>query len=219
MIRGIDQPGVNFPRSFGRRCGGGTSQRRHDLVAALADLGAIVRPRLRDPAQDFHETRLSVAIFRRKIGAADKWLEPGRQPDVERPAAAAGRGLDEGHVNAIDIRTFLPVDFNIHEPRVHEGRDFFVLERLALHHVAPMAGGITDREKNRLLLPACFGKGFLAPGIPINRVVGVLEKVGRFFLGEPVGVLNMRGRRRSSGWWSRCHICNLGHLHASESAT
>src|SRR6187551_3634480 len=32
LIGGIDQPGVNFPRSLYRRGGSGTSQRRHDLV-------------------------------------------------------------------------------------------------------------------------------------------------------------------------------------------
>jgi hypothetical protein len=35
--------------------------------------------------------------------------------------------------------------------------------------------------------------------------VGVLEKVGRFFVHEPIGMLNVRGRRRNSGGWSGCH--------------
>ena len=87
---------------------------------------------------------------------------------------------------------------------IHERRDFFVLERFVRHHVAPVAGGITDREKDRLVLPARFGKRFLAPGIPIDRVVRVLEKVGRFFLREPVGVLGTRRRGLSKGI-TRCH--------------
>ena len=62
-----------------------------------------------------YETRLSVAIFRGKIRAAEKWLQLGREPHVHRPAAAAGRGLDEGHVNAIDVGTFLAIDFDVDE--------------------------------------------------------------------------------------------------------
>jgi len=40
----------------------------------------------------------------------------------------------------------------------------------------------------------------------------VLEEVGRFFLGEPVGMLVMRGW--SNGWRSRCHRESLGELAA-----
>ena len=33
------------------------------------------------------------------------------------------------------------------------------------------------------------GQGLLAPGIPVHRVVGVLEQVGRGFVDQAVGVL------------------------------
>ncbi len=176
LVGGIDQLRIDLP-ALRRPTRGRALERGHDLASALADLAVVALPRVRDLAQHFEETRLPVAIFRRKISAADKRLERRGEPDIQRPAATAGRGLDEGHVNAIDIRAFLAVDFDVHKARVHEGRDFFVLERLPFHHVAPMAGRVTDREKDRFPFLARLGEGFLAPRIPIDRVMRVLEKV------------------------------------------
>jgi hypothetical protein len=61
------------------------------------------------------------------------------------------------------------------------------------HHVAPMTRGITNREKDRFVFPTRPGKGFLTPGIPINRVVSVLEKVRRFFLRQAIRMSNFSG--------------------------
>jgi hypothetical protein len=40
-----------------------------------------------------------------------------------------------------------------------------------------VAGGIPDAEKNRLILSFREGKGFFTPGVPFNRIVGVLEEI------------------------------------------
>ncbi len=177
LVSGVDQLRVDLPARRRRPCRGAL-ERGHDLASAFADLAVVVLPRVRDLAQDFEETRLPVAIFRRKISAADKRLERGGEPDVERPATAAGRGLDESHVNAIDIRAFFAVDLDVDEARVHEGRDFFVLKGFPFHHVAPVAGRIADREKDWFPFLARLGERFFAPRVPIDRVMRVLEKVG-----------------------------------------
>ena len=52
-----------------------------------------------------------------------------------------------------------------------------VLERLALHHVAPVAGGVADREQDRLVLRAGARERLLAPRVPVDRIVRVLEQV------------------------------------------
>jgi hypothetical protein len=49
-----------------------------------------------------------------------------------------------------------------------------------------MAGGIADGEKDGLVFARGFLKGFLAPRVPVHRVVGVLKKVGALFAGETV---------------------------------
>ena len=52
-----------------------------------------------------------------------------------------------------------------------------VLERLALHHVAPVAGGVADAEEDGLVLGAGLLQGLRPPGVPVHRVVGVLQQV------------------------------------------
>jgi len=48
--------------------------------------------------------------------------------------------------------------------------------------MAPMASGIAYGEKNWLVLRFCFFKGFIAPGKPVYRIIGMLEKVRGFFM-------------------------------------
>ena len=78
--------------------------------------------------------------------------------------------------------------------------DLGVLERLVLHHVAPVAGGVADREEDRLVLASCRLEGLLTPRVPVDGVVGMLEQVGALLAGEPVlmsaFVPLMRGWRR-----------------------
>ena len=138
----------------------------------------VLFPSRRDPFQDFSETRLTVSVFRREIGAADEWFQIGCEPDAHRPAAAAGRCLDEGHVNAIDVGPFFTIDFDVHKVAVHDRGGRFIFERFVRHDVAPVTGGVTNREEDRFVFPAGFGERFFAPRIPINRIVRVLEKVG-----------------------------------------
>ena len=66
---------------------------------------------------------------------------------------------------------------------------FFVLERFVRHDMAPVTGGITDREKDRFVFATRFGESFFAPRIPIDRIMRVLKKVRRFFVRQPVRVL------------------------------
>ena len=76
--------------------------------------------------------------------------------------------------------------------------DVGILERLALHHVTPVAGGVADRQQQRLVLGAGPGERLLAPRIPVDRVVGVLEQVRAGLVGEAVvltDLLTVRGQR------------------------
>jgi hypothetical protein len=97
-----------------------------------------------------------------------------------------GHGDDRLHVEAVDVRVLLPVDFHRDEALVHERGRFIVLEGLVLHDVAPVTGRVADGEENRLVLVARALEGIFAPRVPVDRVVRVLEEVGAGFLGEPV---------------------------------
>src|SRR4029079_18698939 len=74
------------------------------------------------------------------------------------------------------------------EMLVEELRDLLVLERFVLHDVAPVARRVADGEEDRLVLLLGLGKGLRTPGVPVHRVVGMLQEVGTLLLGESVRV-------------------------------
>ena len=44
------------------------------------------------------------------------------------------------------------------------------------------------REEDRFVLAARFFEGFRAPGIPVHRIMRVLQQVRTFLGGQPIGV-------------------------------
>lgn len=88
--------------------------------------------------------------------------------------ATAGRRLHIRHVDAVDIGPFLAIQFDRHEMPVEQPGDLLILKRLAIHDMAPVAGRVTRRKKERLVLPPGLLKGFFAPRIPVHRIVRVL---------------------------------------------
>ena len=52
--------------------------------------------------------------------------------------------------------------------------------------MTPVTGGIADGEENGFIFSLCTIKRFGSPGIPVNRVIRVLEKVRALFMDEPV---------------------------------
>jgi hypothetical protein len=48
------------------------------------------------------------------------------------------------------------------------------------HDMAPMAGGISDRKKNRLFFIFSFLESLISPRIPVYRIVGMLKKIRAF---------------------------------------
>ena len=65
-------------------------------------------------------------------------------------------------------------------------RDRRALEAFVLHHVAPVARRVADGQEDRLVLASRPGERVLAPRIPVDRVVLVLEKIGALFGGETI---------------------------------
>src|SRR5690606_9916864 len=61
--------------------------------------------------------------------------------------------------------------------------------------MTPVAGGIADGQKDRLVLPLRLFKGLLAPGIPIHRIVGVLQEIWGFFTDQTVGFFHVLAPR------------------------
>src|SRR5262245_4937582 len=74
---------------------------------------------------------------------------------------------------------------------VEDLRDRLVVERLALHDVAPVARAVADGEENELAFFLRLGEGFGAPRVPVGRVVGMHQEIRTRLLGEPIGVLGL----------------------------
>ena len=123
------------------------------------------------------EARHAAALVGREVGAAVEGHAVGVEEDGHRPAALAADRLHRLHVDRVDVGPLLAIDLDVDEVLVHVGGGLRVLEGLALHHVAPVAGRVADREQDRAVLLARPRQRLLAPGVPVDRVVAVLEQV------------------------------------------
>ncbi len=157
-----------------------------ELAGGPRDLVRLLAVGLRDGEQHLRERGQAVARLRREVGAAEERLSLGGQEDGHRPAAGAVERDDCAHVDVVDVGPLLAVDLDVDEVLVHDRGGRLALERLALHHVAPVAGGVADREQDRPVELARTGERLLAPGVPVDRVLRVLEQVRAGLAGEAV---------------------------------
>jgi hypothetical protein len=88
-------------------------------------------------------------------------------------AGESGHGV---HVDLVDVGPLLAVDLDAHEQLVHQRRGLGVLERLVLHHVAPVARAVADRDEQRAVFALCARERLRAPGMPVHGVVHVLAR-------------------------------------------
>ena len=139
-----------------------------------------------DCLEHAHETRTVVAIVGGEVGPSENRLTRWQQEHRHGPAAAAGHHLDRGHVDLVEIGPFLAIHLDAHEVLVHDLGNRWVFERLVLHDMAPVAGGITDAEENQFVFHFCPLKCFRTPGIPIYGVMGMLQEVRASLVDEPV---------------------------------
>jgi hypothetical protein len=163
------------------------------------DVAALRRPGIGDRRQHAPEGRHPVPVLRRVVGPAVEGLSLGREEHRHRPAAVPRHRLHGLHVDGVDVRPFLAVDLDVDEPLVHQARRLLVLEGLALHDVAPVAGSVADAEQDRLLLAPRPLERLVPPRIPVDRIVRVLAEVGGGFGGETVHGDRVSGIRGPAG--------------------
>ena len=167
-----------------------------ELFGRAGELLAPLLPGFHDLLQHLNKTGPAMLVLRRPIRAAIKRLQIWRQEYVQRPATLPGHGLNEGHVDFIDIGPFFAIDLDAHKMLVQIISHFLALEGFALHHVAPVAGRVADAQENRFVFAPGLGESLLSPRIPVHGIVLVLQQVGRFLARKAVG---MRGRMSGSG--------------------
>ena len=158
------------------------AQRLGQLLEIVGDFLRLVAIRLRHGGEDAWESWHPLPILRRVIGPAEKWPPVRREEHRQRPTAAPRDELHRIHVNLIEVGTLFAIDFDRNEVLVNQPRDRVVLERLALHHVAPMAGRVADRQHDRLVLRLRAPQRVRSPRIPIDGIVRMLAQVRTLFV-------------------------------------
>jgi hypothetical protein len=101
-----------------------------------------------------------------KIGAGKEWFFFGCQDDVEWSAPLPGHLLADCHVDPVNIRAFLPVHLYSDEMLVEDFCNGLILKGFMRHDMAPVTGGIPDRDKDRLVLFSSAPEGLYAPRVP-----------------------------------------------------
>ena len=71
---------------------------------------------------------------------------------------------------------------------VHLRGDRFILEAFPFHHMAPVAGAVSNRKKDWLVQPPGFFERVFAPGKPIDRIMLMLQQVRRRFRRQTIRV-------------------------------
>ena len=156
-------------------------------VPASSTSVALLTPGPVDAIEDLPERRHPVARLVREVRAAVERPAVRRQEDAHRPAAAARHRLDGGHVDLVQVGPLLAVHLDRDEALVQVPRRPRVLERLALHDVAPVARRVADREEDRAIEDRRSRERIGSPREPVDRVVRVLQQVRAGLAGEAVG--------------------------------
>ena len=128
-----------------------------------------------------------VSVFGGEVCTSKNRLAVRQKKDRKRPAAATRHYLDGAHIDLVEVRTLLAIDLDIDEVFVHDLRDRRVFERLVLHDVAPVTGRVSNAEQDQLVFCRRALKRLRTPGIPVHRIVGVLQQIRTSFVDQPVG--------------------------------
>ncbi len=154
-------------------------------------LDALIAPQAGYLGQDMTKARPTVAALRWEVGSAPEGLAFWREEHGQRPAALFAEAMECLHIDAVDVGALFAVNLDIDEVGVHESGGLRILETLMRHDMAPMAGGVTNRQQDRAFGVACLGEGRFPPWHPVNRIVAVLQEIGACFGTELVHGLSL----------------------------
>ena len=183
LRRAVELVGSDDDLAFWRRRLG---QPAHQRAAVLLDALRLLAEYTRDFAQNVDEGRLAVAAGFRKIRAAPERLAGGRQEHGQWPATMLAHQVQRRHIDLVDVGPLFAIDLDVDEQVVHHRGGGVVLKALVRHHMAPVAGGIADREQDRLVGAFGLRQRGRVPGPPVDRIVLMLQEIRRSFLRQAV---------------------------------
>ena len=157
-----------------------------EQAGVVAHLVGLLRIDARHLLEHLREAGPPVARGRRKIGATPERARLAVEEHGQRPAAVLAQVMQRAHVDGVDVGALLAVDLDVDEEVVHDRGGRRILEALVRHDVAPVAGGVADREQDGPVAALGLGQGFRTPRPPVHGVVLVLEEIGARLAGEAV---------------------------------
>ena len=202
-VRGGDE--VVGAAGSGDACGAGAASRTSARAPATASAVSSIWSR-----RSVHASCTAASTCRkagmpargcgREVGARVERPALGRREHRERPPEARRERGGRRHVRGVDLGVLLAVDLDRHEAGVELRGGRGVLERLARHHVAPVAGRVADRHHHGHVAAPRLGERLLAPREPRDRVARVGSQVrARCFREAWVhGIRSSRSRAVSS---------------------
>src|SRR5688572_9748153 len=144
---------------------------------------------LHNPGQGFLPGRPVESSFWREISTAIKWFSLRGKKNIQWPSAAAGHGLYRIHINMIEVRPLFPVYFNIDEMLIHDRSRGLVFKTFPLHNMAPMASRIANTYQDGFIIFFRFVQCLISPGIPVNRIMGMLQQVRTGLMNKMIAML------------------------------
>ena len=81
-----------------------------------------------------------------KVGPPVEWLLVGHQKHVEWPPPLEPHGLHGVHVDIVQVGAFFAIDFDANVVAIHQLSCRFIFKAFTFHHMAPVAGRVTDRH-------------------------------------------------------------------------
>ncbi len=160
------------------RCGGGGGQSLAEGGARGIHFVPAFGPRLADRGEHLTERGLGRARGRREVGAGVENAPLGRGEDRQGPPEVRGEGGCRVEIGGVDVGMLLAIDLDRHEAGVEFGSGLGVLERLARHHVTPVAGAVADRDHHGDVSLGRERERLGPPGEPRDGIVGVGPQVG-----------------------------------------
>ena len=155
-------------------------------ATSVVEVGTSVGPGLTDRDENLGEGRHAAPRAVRPVGATMKGTSVGVAEHGHRPAAPTGQRGDSGHVDTVHVGPFFPVHLHVHESVVHQGGGIRVLERFVGHDVAPMAGGVADRQEHRHVPSTRLDESLVTPWKPLDRIGGVLAQTRAALIGQAI---------------------------------
>ena len=159
------------------------------LISPLEYLSVLGGPGAGELGQYLLEPRPPELVIRREISARIPGLAIRRQPKRVRPPPLPRKHLRSRHVHLINIRPLLAIDLNRHIKLIEYLRHGLGLERFAFHYVTPVAGGVPDRQEDRLAFLLGLGESRRRPGVPVNRVPRMLQEIRTLLVNKPIKLL------------------------------